>query len=74
MKKLLEFLKNPTPEKAAETKADMDALDIDHESTPAQWMVRDRPQVARHLVARGCRDIGIYDRTIRAYRATGLIP
>ncbi|MBY3037299.1 TetR/AcrR family transcriptional regulator [Rhizobium laguerreae] len=26
------------------------------------------------LVARGCRDIGIYDRTIHAYRATGLIP
>jgi TetR/AcrR family transcriptional regulator, transcriptional repressor for nem operon len=26
------------------------------------------------LVARGCQDIGIYDRTIRAYRATGLIP
>ncbi|TBY08149.1 TetR/AcrR family transcriptional regulator [Rhizobium laguerreae] len=26
------------------------------------------------LVARGCRDIGIYDRTIRAYRAAGLIP
>jgi TetR/AcrR family transcriptional repressor of nem operon len=26
------------------------------------------------LVARGCRDIGIYDRTINAYRAAGLIP
>jgi TetR/AcrR family transcriptional repressor of nem operon len=26
------------------------------------------------LVARGCQDIGIYDRTIRAYRTTGLIP
>ncbi|MBY5479449.1 TetR/AcrR family transcriptional regulator [Rhizobium leguminosarum] len=26
------------------------------------------------LVARGCQDIGIYDRTIRAYRATGLFP
>jgi TetR/AcrR family transcriptional repressor of nem operon len=26
------------------------------------------------LVARGCRDIGIYDQTIRAYRVTGLIP
>ncbi|MBY5605701.1 TetR/AcrR family transcriptional regulator [Rhizobium leguminosarum] len=26
------------------------------------------------LVARGCRDIGIYDRTIKAYRAAGLIP
>ncbi|MGR9298449.1 TetR/AcrR family transcriptional regulator (plasmid) [Rhizobium leguminosarum] len=26
------------------------------------------------LVARGCQDIGIYDRTIRAYRATDLFP
>ncbi len=26
------------------------------------------------LVARGCQDISIYDRTIRAYRMTGLIP
>ncbi|KAA1176578.1 TetR/AcrR family transcriptional regulator [Rhizobium tropici] len=26
------------------------------------------------LVARGCRNIGIYDRAIRAYRTTGLIP
>ena len=26
------------------------------------------------LVARGCQDIGIYDRTIRAYRKTGLMP
>jgi len=26
------------------------------------------------LVARGGQDIGIYDRTIRAYRSTGLIP
>ncbi|HEV8599523.1 MAG TPA: ankyrin repeat domain-containing protein, partial [Gemmatimonadales bacterium] len=35
--------------------ADLDARDIDHESTPAQWMVRDRPEVARYLVRRGCR-------------------
>ena len=35
--------------------ADIDALDIDHESTPAQYMVRDRPEVARYLVSRGCR-------------------
>lgn len=35
--------------------ADIDALDIDHESTPAQWMVRDRQDVARFLVGRGCR-------------------
>jgi ankyrin repeat protein len=35
--------------------ANMDALDVDHESTPAQYMIRDRQAVARHLVARGCR-------------------
>ncbi|MGH7730075.1 MAG: ankyrin repeat domain-containing protein, partial [Candidatus Eiseniibacteriota bacterium] len=33
--------------------ADIDARDIDHESTPAQWMARDRQPVARFLVARG---------------------
>jgi len=35
--------------------ADLDALDIDHESTPAQYMMRDRRDVARYLVSRGCR-------------------
>ena len=44
--------------------ADIDALDRQHESTPAQHMLRvtqarhfprDRQDVARHLVARGCR-------------------
>ncbi|HXB27340.1 MAG TPA: ankyrin repeat domain-containing protein [Gemmatimonadaceae bacterium] len=44
--------------------ADIDALDIDHESTPAQYMLRvtqtrhfatDRQDIARDLVARGCR-------------------
>jgi ankyrin repeat protein len=35
--------------------AEVDARDIDHESSPAQWMVRDRQEVARFLVARGCR-------------------
>jgi len=34
--------------------ANIDALDIDHESTPAQYMVRDRHDVARYLVAQGC--------------------
>lgn len=34
--------------------ADMDARDVDHESTAAQWMVRDRPTIARALVRRGC--------------------
>ena len=35
--------------------AEIDARDIDHESTPAQWMLRERQEVARYLVARGCR-------------------
>jgi len=35
--------------------ADIDALDVDHVSTPAQYMIRDRRSVAAHLVARGCR-------------------
>jgi len=34
--------------------ADMDARDVDHESTPAQYMAGDRLDVARHLVASGC--------------------
>lgn len=35
--------------------ADIDAIDVDHESTAAQWMVRERTDVARYLVSRGCR-------------------
>ncbi len=35
--------------------ANIDALDVDHESTPAQYMVRERPDVARYLVRRGCK-------------------
>ena len=35
--------------------ADIDALDVDHESTPAQYLVTDHPHVARFLVERGCR-------------------
>lgn len=35
--------------------ADIDARDVDHESTAAQYMVRDRQDVARLLVRRGCR-------------------
>jgi ankyrin repeat protein len=35
--------------------ADIDARDIDHESTPAQWMIRERTEVARFLVQRGCK-------------------
>jgi ankyrin repeat protein len=33
--------------------ADIDARDVDHESTPAQYLVRDAPDVARLLVDRG---------------------
>lgn len=34
--------------------AKIDARDIDHESTPAQYMLRDRKDVARFLVSKGC--------------------
>lgn len=34
--------------------AGIDARDIDHESTPAQYMVRKRQDIARYLVGRGC--------------------
>jgi hypothetical protein len=34
--------------------AEIDARDIDHESTPAQYMIDDRQEVARYLIARGC--------------------
>lgn len=34
--------------------AEIDARDVDHESTPAQHMLGDRRSVARHLVTRGC--------------------
>ncbi|CAG0998849.1 hypothetical protein PHYC_02739 [Phycisphaerales bacterium] len=33
--------------------AHIDALDIDHASTPAQWRSESHPQVAAHLVSRG---------------------
>ncbi len=32
----------------------IDARDVDHESTPAQYRVGDRQEVVRYLVARGC--------------------
>jgi ankyrin repeat protein len=47
-----------TPEIATfllEHGADIDARDVDHESTPAQYMIRDRQDVARLLVTRGCK-------------------
>lgn len=35
--------------------ADIDARDVDHESTPAQHMIRDRQDIVRLLVRRGCK-------------------
>lgn len=35
--------------------AEIDALDVDHESTPAQHLIGERPEVVRFLVAQGCR-------------------
>src|SRR5436190_8678451 len=35
--------------------ADIDARDVDHESTPAQYMIKDRQEIVRLLVRRGCR-------------------
>ncbi|HEX3877394.1 MAG TPA: ankyrin repeat domain-containing protein, partial [Bryobacteraceae bacterium] len=35
--------------------ADINVLDVDHESTPAQYMARERQDVARYLVSRGSR-------------------
>ncbi|MEP6732224.1 MAG: ankyrin repeat domain-containing protein [bacterium] len=35
--------------------ASIDAKDVDHESTPAQYMIRDRQDVAGFLVTRGCK-------------------
>jgi hypothetical protein len=34
--------------------ADIDARDVDHESTPAQYLVRSHPEIVRLLIARGC--------------------
>ena len=35
--------------------AEIDVLDVDHESTPAQYMVEDRQELVRYLIARGCK-------------------
>lgn len=34
--------------------ADIDARDVDHESTPAQYMAGSRQDIARYLIGRGC--------------------
>jgi hypothetical protein len=38
-----------------DTGADLDARDVDHESTPAQYLIGERTDVARYLVSRGAR-------------------
>jgi ankyrin repeat protein len=45
----------PIAEYLLEHGAEIDARDVDHESTPAQWMIRERQDVARYLVKRGCK-------------------
>lgn len=35
--------------------ADIDARDVDHESTAAQYMVRDRQDILQYLISRGCK-------------------
>ena len=35
--------------------ADIDARDVDHESTPMQYMIGKHQDVARHLIQRGCK-------------------
>lgn len=55
--------------------AAIDARDIDHESTPAQYLVRDAPDVVRFLVERGAwfdifiaiglRDLALVERCLR---------
>jgi hypothetical protein len=58
--------------------ADIDARDVDHESTPAQYLVRDAPDVVRLLVDRGAwfdifiavglRDAALVERCLREDR------
>jgi hypothetical protein len=35
--------------------AEIDARDVDHESTPAQYMIDDRKEIVRYLIQRGCK-------------------
>lgn len=44
----------PIAECLLEKGAEIDARDIDHESTPAQYMTGERHPIARYLVERGC--------------------
>lgn len=45
----------PVAELLLDHGAGIDVLDVDHESTPAQYLVGEHPDVARLLVRRGCR-------------------
>jgi ankyrin repeat protein len=55
--------------------ADVNARDVDHESTPSQYLVRDAPEVVRYLIAQGAsvdifmavalRDRPLVDRCLR---------
>jgi ankyrin repeat protein len=45
----------PIAELLLDRGAEIDARDVDHESTPAQYMVSDRQEVARALIRRGCK-------------------
>lgn len=52
----LHFARSPAvAEFLVDRGADIDARDIDHESTAAQWMTDKRHDAARYLVSRGCR-------------------
>jgi ankyrin repeat protein len=35
--------------------ADIDAKDVDHESTPAQYMIENRQEIVRYLITRACK-------------------
>jgi ankyrin repeat protein len=35
--------------------AEIDARDVDHESTPAQYVVKDRQEICRYLIERACK-------------------
>lgn len=35
--------------------ADIEARDLDHESTAAQWMIDERQEIVRYLISRGCK-------------------
>ncbi|HEY3857925.1 MAG TPA: ankyrin repeat domain-containing protein [Verrucomicrobiae bacterium] len=50
----LHFARNiPTAKFLVDRGAQLDARDEDHDSTPAQWLIGDAPEVSRYLVERG---------------------